>query len=202
VPTPAQFDLRVIVHVGTGGTARLLKQVILMRKKAPVGQPASFALITDDTQLPNFTGAVLKDGQPFGYRVSSIGYDFAGNELVLGGSFGESLTGVVTVDRTLPTHPMKHRYHPDHDDLDGQFKPLPNPAPANATPDQDEVWKVTRNLVLTFGASPDSNKPGSAEVRTGTYRETIAGLHKQALVVEGTFTLRRVNQLTELNPAQ
>jgi hypothetical protein len=201
VPTPAEFDLRFIVHVNATGVAKLLKQVVLMKKTVPVGQPAAFVLITDDTRLPDFTGAVLKDGQPFGYRVSSIGFDFAGNELALTGIFGTSLAGSVVVDRTLATHPMKHRYHPDHDDLDAQFKPLPNPVPVNGTPDQDEVWKITRTLALTFAAAPANPKPGDATVRTGTYKETIAGLHRQPLVVEGTFTLRRVNQLTELNPA-
>ena len=201
VPTPAEFDMRFIVHVDASGAARLLKQVILMRRRVPAGQPASFALVTDDNRLPEFTGAELKDGKPFGYRVSSIGYDFAGNELVLNGGFGGALAGTLVIDRNLPTHPMKHRFHPDHDDLDGQFRPLPNPPPPNATPDQDEVWKITRTLELVFDAPGNSNKPADATLRTGTYSETLTGLHKQALVAEGTFTLRRVNQLTELNPA-
>jgi hypothetical protein len=201
VPTPAEFSMRFIVHVDAGGTARLLKQVILMRKRAPVGQPAPLVLITDDNRLPEFTGAELKDGKPFGYRVSSIGYDFAGNELAMDGGFGSALTGTVVVDRNLPTNPMKHRYHPDHDDLDAQYRPLPNPPPANATPDQDEVWQIIRKLELVFDAAGNSDRPSDAALRTGTYRETLTGLHRQGLVTEGTFTLRRINQLTELNPA-
>lgn len=201
VPTPAEFNMRFIVHVDGNGTARLLKQAILMRRRAPLGQPASLVLITEDNRLPDFTGAELKDGKPFGYRVSSIGYDFDKNELPLVGAFGAGLTGMVVVNRTLPTNPMKHRYHPDHDDLDEQFRPLANPPPNNSTPDQDEVWSISRKLELVFDAAANSSKPADAALRTGTYRETITGLHKQELVAEGAFTLRRVNQLTELNPA-
>jgi hypothetical protein len=201
VPTPASLAMRFIVHVDAGGAAKLLKQVTLMRKTVALGQSAEFVLVTDDTRLPDFTGAVLKDGGAFGYRVSSIGYDFAGNERPFSGSFGGTLAGSIVVDRNLSTHPMKHKYHPDHDDLDAQFKPLPNPAPPNGTPDQDEVWKITRALELAFNPPSQNPNPADSAVRTGTYRETITGLHKQALIVEGTFTLRRVNQLSELNPA-
>jgi hypothetical protein len=201
VATPAQFNMRIIVHVDAGGQARLLKQVILMRKQEVAGALAPYALVTNDARLSDFTGATLKEGLPFGYRVSAIGYDFAGNELVLPGTFGSNLTGSVNVERSLTTNPMKHRYHPDHDDLDGQFRPLPDPPPANMTPDQEEVWKITRALQLNFDAAPSSDNPADADVRTGAYRETIAGLHKQALVVEGTFTLRRISPLAELNPA-
>jgi hypothetical protein len=200
VETPAELSMRCIVHVDATGSAKLLKQVILMRKMVPPGQPTSFVLVTDDARISDFTGAVLKDGQSFAYRVSAIGYDFAGGELALNGNFGGTLSGQVPVGRSLPTNPTRHKFHPDHDDLDAQYLPLPNPRPANATPDQDEVWDITRGLQLTFDSPPSGSDPGNATLRTGTYRETIAGLHKQPIVVEGIFTLRRVNQLTELNP--
>jgi hypothetical protein len=201
VATPAEFSMRCVVHVNAAGAAKLLKQVILMRKVVAPGQPPGFVLVTDDARISDFTGAVLKDGQPFGFRVSAVGYDFPGNELALNGNFGTALNGQLVVNRALPTHPMKHRFHPDHDDLNEQYQPLPNPVPANGTPDQDEVWDITRALQLTFDTPSTGDDPVSATLRTGVYRETIGGLHKQPIVVEGTFTLRRVNQLAELNPA-
>jgi hypothetical protein len=35
----------------------------------------------------------------------------------------------------------------------------------------------------------------------GTYRETIIGLHKKDLLVQGTFRLSRASFIAELNPS-
>ncbi len=201
--TPAALDLRLLVHVDAAGQARLLKQVTLLRQNRPTGLTSNFVLVTDDRRITDFKGATLKDGKSFGYRLSSVGYDFAGSELPLLGVFGSALTGQIVVGRALPTNPMKHKYHPDHDDLDARFNPLPDPAPSNSTRDQDEVWNITRDLSLTFDPPPaDDLAPAAGYSRyTGTYRETLGGLHRQPLYLQGTFTLKRVNPIATLNPA-
>lgn len=202
VPSAGTLGMRVLLHVAANGSVKLLKQVTLMKKIEPASTVQHFALITDDTKLASFTGATLKDGKPFGSRLSAIGYDFAGNELALSGAFGGTLSGTITLDRSLPTHPMRHKYHPDHDDRDAQFQPLPVPYPANFTPDKQEVWDITRALQITFDPPSATLTPGQGTTTaSATYRETISGLHKLNIIVSGKLDLQRVNAIGELNPA-
>ncbi|MDB6152670.1 MAG: hypothetical protein JWL90_1123 [Chthoniobacteraceae bacterium] len=203
-PTPAEFSFRLLVHVDTGGTARLLKEVILMKKHvegAPdAANPPPFVLVTDPSKLGDYDAPLKRDGSPYAYRTSSVGIDFAGTEVLLSGSFGSSLAGKIEIGRTLPTNPFKHRYHPDHDDLDAQFLPFPGNIPAEA----QEVWSVTRDLELTFDTPTTSNNTPSSgySERTGSYRETVTGLHKNVIITKGTFRLSRLNTLGEINPTQ
>ena len=200
VPTAtlSEFNLRLILHVNAAGQTRLLKQVLLMQENNPAGQPNNLVLLTDDSKIPLFKGAIVKEGQSFAYRVSAIGYDFAGPDLALGGGFGTALTGTIVVGRDLATNPMKHRYHPDHNDLDEKYKPITAPLP----PDLQEVWEIRRALQITFDPEATGSDPSAGySQRTATYRETLSGLHKQALVIEGPVVLRRVNAIETLNPA-
>jgi hypothetical protein len=200
VPSAGTFSMRVLVHVSASGQVKMLKQVTLMKKIEPPGAAQHFALITDDLLLPSFTGATTKDGKPFGGRISAIGYDFSGNELPLTGAFGGTLSGTIAIGRNLPTHPMKHRYHPDHDDKDAQFLPLPAPYPANYTPDKQEVWDISRAVQITFTAPPAAPDPRAAATATASYSETITGLHRQPVKVTGTVELSRLSAIGELNP--
>jgi len=92
-----------------------------------------------------------------------------------------------------PINPFKHKYHPDHDNLDERFE---EPAA--------ESFAVTRQVALDFAAAPP---PGRTAVdfgyneMGGTYRETITGIHKNPLHLGGTFFLRRLSTIAELNPA-
>jgi hypothetical protein len=121
--------------------------------------------------LPDFDAPQQRDGSPFANRITSVGFDFAGDSVALTGSFGSSLAGQVVIGRDLPTNPFKHRYHPDHDDKGPDFLPLGNDMP----PDRQEVWTVTRDLQLTFAPVATGDlSPGSGYAqRTGTYREAI-----------------------------
>ncbi|MES2568936.1 MAG: hypothetical protein V4710_02645, partial [Verrucomicrobiota bacterium] len=203
-PTPAEFSFRLLVHVDTAGTARLLKEVILMKKHVEgtpnASNPPPFVLVTDPTKIGNYDAPLKRDGSPYAYRTSSAGIDFAGSELALTGSFGGSLAGRIEIGRNLPTNPFKHRYHPDHDDLDARFLEFSG----NLPPDAQEVWTVTRDLELHFNATTtDSNSPlsGYSEC-SGTYSERVTGLHKNVIITTGTFRMSRLNTLGELNPAQ
>ena len=128
--TPAEFRHRLILHVDGTGQTSLLKQVIQVWKdgeRAPdgsVASPGSFVLLTDDSLIPLFKGAELRDGAAFGHRISSPAYDFPEQELPLTGTFGvadQTLTGTIFIDKFSPTHPYRHRYHPDHDGLTPEF---------------------------------------------------------------------------------
>ncbi|HEY4285224.1 MAG TPA: hypothetical protein VGM62_19350 [Chthoniobacterales bacterium] len=200
--TPAEFTMRLLLHVDNGGVTRLLKEAYIMKKPNPPGSnlanPGAFVLLSDPSMLALFQAPANHDGAPFAPRISAIGYDFSEVHVPLNGTFGTSLTGTILMPRGHPDNPFKHRYHPDHDDLTASFQP----PPPNLPIEQQEVWDVTRALVLTFDPLPNDQAPSTGfSQRTGTYKETVTGLHKNNLITTGTFLLRRINTLGEINPA-
>lgn len=205
VPAGSDFPLRMIIHVDAGGNVVLLKEVIQMWKEGSykpdpdnpeynvVDEPGRYVLITDDSLLPQFEGAVLRDGEPVGVRMSTAAYDFESDELELEGVFGPGglLTGSIVLDPEQPTNPFLHRYHPDHDNLDAQFINY-----------QPEAFEVTREMEFVFaGSDPDgaeSPEWGNGEM-AGTFNEAISGLHRSTIFVSGSFRFRRVLNIDQLN---
>lgn len=206
-PTPvgAPFVQRFLIHVDSSGQARLLKDVIQMWEDGTtvpsainpslreVENPGRYVLITDKDLLGNYGGAVVRGGSPVGVRYSTVAYDFAGDMLDLNGLFapGEQLTASLVLGQDLATNPFKHRYHPDHDNLDEQFL---NP--------RAEAYQVVRNLQLVFTEEDPTRAtpPGWGESTVGgVFQESITGLHKNAIFVSGLFRLQRVSAVSVLN---
>jgi len=162
VPKPVYrpFSFRIMIHVDAFGQARLLKEVIQMWEDGTyivvndpdlsptplyqVDEPGHYVLITDDTLIPNFQGASQSDGDPIGYRISTAAYDFEGTELSMGGIFDflRTLTVELVMEPNLSTNPFMHKYHPDHNNLDEQFLPLPEGF--------EEAFRVVRQFQLDF----------------------------------------------------
>jgi hypothetical protein len=208
-PTKSELNLRLMVHVAANGRTRLLKEVIQMWRNGTltndssgnrfVDRPGEYVLLTDDTLIPMFSGATLRDGESVGRRLSTIGYDFpssaTNNFLNLAGTFaiGQILTGTLNLPYDHPTNPFKHKYHPDHDNLDARFD---KPAV--------ESFATTRAIRMEFAAVPPAGPAvpdfGFNEMG-GVYRETVTGIHKNAIHLSGTFRLSRVSQISELNPS-
>jgi hypothetical protein len=208
-PTKSEMNLRLMLHVDSNGRTRLVKEVIQMWRNGTftndssgnrvVDKPGEYVLLTDDTLLPMFSGATLRDGESVGRRLSTIGYDFpssaTNNFLDLSGAFaiGQSLTGTLTLPYDYPTNPFKHKYHPDHDNLNEHFD-----GP------KIESFTTTRAIQMDFAAGPPAGPAvpdfGYNEMG-GVYRESIAGLHKRTIYLRGTFRLSRVSQIAELNPS-
>lgn len=211
----SEFNLRLLVHVDGQGVPRLLKQVIQLWREgayvtnassgvrqADTNHPGGFVLVTDDERIGDFTGATLRDGEPVGRRISCVGLDFPDepgqppNTRRMSGTVAlrGHLTNQFTLPSDFPTHPFKHRQHPDHDNLAADFATARAEAPA-----------ITRTIELHF--SPQA-PPGQSvadygyNVLAGTYREVLRGLHQRELVVTGTFRLSRVSFVGELNPAK
>ncbi len=206
-PTPNEFNLRLILHVDRQGIARLLRHVVQLwqdgtfrtddQGRQSAVTPGRFVLVTDDRLIPSLRGAALRDGQPVGRRLSSSHFDFAAtsaeNFLTLAGSFGNSntLTGAITLPPNFPTNPFRHKYHPDHDNLDATF-----------TSFRAEAYTVSRAFAFEF--SP-TNTLGATTADygyrqvTGTYRETLTGLHRAPLQTRGRFRLTRISDLGALN---
>jgi len=207
--TKSQLSLRLLIHVDANGQARLLKEVLQMWRDGTytndadgslvVDKPGQYVLLTDDSLLPLFNGSAVRDGESVGRRLSTIGYDFpsstTNNYLNLSGAFaiGQSLTGTLTLPHDHPTNPFKHRFHPDHDNRNARFD-----GPAV------EAYTTTRQIRLDFAAAPPEGPAvpdfGYNEMG-GNYRETITGIHKNAIQVTGTFRLTRASLIAELNPS-
>ncbi|MBN2507353.1 MAG: hypothetical protein JXQ71_11720 [Verrucomicrobia bacterium] len=211
----SEFKLRLVLHVETNGVTRLLKQVIQLwqdgayainptngLRQVDTNHPGRFVLVTDDARIADFTGGVLRDGEPVGRRISCAGLDFPdepgqpANTRRMSGAFGLGgrLTTQFILPYDFPTHPFTHRRHPDHDNLGADLATVVAEAP-----------DITRTMELEFLSQAP---PGQSvadygyDVIAGTYREVLRGLHQRDLVVTGTFRLNRISGAGELNPAK
>lgn len=204
--TPASLDQKLIIHVDAGGMARLLKSVIALwqdgelASDGSVASPGRYVLVTDDARIPDFKGATLRDGRPFGLRISSAAYDFDGNELAMTGGFGAGgpLDTTILVSKESPTHPYRHKFHPDHNGLTPEFDAhLADDLP----PNEQELWDINRSISLAFNPASTELRPGGTDTVSGLYTETVTGMHKHPLTATGTFTLQRVSDINSLNPS-
>lgn len=184
-PAGGQFDFNVLLHVNAAGEVRLLKDVTIMQKRNSASNLTEIVLVTDDAQLSNFEGVVKRAGRLVGVRHSSAFYQFEGTSLALDGGIGSALLlqGTNSVPATLPASPFKHRFHPVHKDPK-DLKGLP--------------YDILRRIEFRFRES--KVLPGEGRERlSGKYRETITGLHKAPVVVEGDLRLERISMVSKLN---
>jgi hypothetical protein len=184
-PTGREATLRILLHVDASGQVRLLKDVIVMQTQAqgvPL-PPAKPVLVTDPSQIYNYEGVVKRGGKLVGLRYSAVAYDFPGFEMTMIGGIGPGLGcgGRIDIDKSAPTNPFRHKFHPDH----------------------GQGFDIIRVFSLAFDGAPNDPlkaAPGYGVDRiTGTYRESVAGLHKITLKTEGTVTLNRISTVPTLN---
>ncbi len=99
-----------------------------------------------------------------------------------------------TLDFDHPLNPFKHLYHPQHDNLDTRFE--------QKLDERKESFSVGRQIQLQFTATDPANLAlagwGDTQVG-GNYNESITGLHKDTLFIQGTFRLQRVSRVGTLN---
>lgn len=208
LPVGTPFQFRLLVHVDNSGNARLLQKVLEMFKNGTlkpdpnnptnniVDQPGHYVLVTDDSLIPQFTGATLSDGTPVARRLSSAAFGFPQPILMSGsGSFGSgSFTCQVNLDYDDRLNPFKHLYHPQHDNLDDRFE--------NKLPEGVESFTVLRQIELDFTAEDPDNSTLAGwgdDQLGGNYKETISGLHNQPIYISGTFRLNRASTIGLLN---
>ena len=94
-----------------------------------------------------------------------------------------------------PLNPFKHKYNPDHDNLDRKFYEIPDPT-------LYESFDVDRTVtfLLSEDMPGDDSEDDTAEaaldwggaVWGGKYREVVANLHKNAITAQGYFVIRHV----------
>jgi hypothetical protein len=194
-PTGREFFFRLILHVDGSCQTRLLKEVIQMEDNS--GLPV---LITDDSLVPDFNPGSTVGGEPFSHRISSIAYDFDGTQVDMSGDFSMygSLSCTLNLGPKKPTNPFQHRYHPDHNNLDELGFDIINE-------DIMESYRVIRQMSLVFsdtdpGCAGCPAPPGwGATLMGGTYGERVDGVHRNPIYSAGTFEIRKVIDVTELN---
>jgi hypothetical protein len=183
--TAQQFRLRLIVHVDAAGAARLLSNVYYGALDAA---PTTKGFTT-------IQSALYTPGLPKAVRITATHLPLDLRQ-ALTGSFGAggSLTTSVVLDYKDPTNPFLHTYHPDHDNLDPRFNATP-------LPEGRESHTVTRAITLALHAAAPAPDPAwGVTLLTGSYTETITGLHKNSIATAGTFQLRRLSPETTLVP--
>ena len=203
VKTGSEFSFRLILHIDESGNVRLLPEVIQMWQegtwkpdpddpgKLVVDEPGHFVLLANDALIPNYSGSAMRDGQLVGRRISApvfprIPYD----QTLMTGNFDPysgTLERTITLDCEDPTNPFRHKFHPDHKTA-------------------EKSYEVTRVITLNFRETDSDGKLitgvptltwGSTEIG-GIYTEDITGLHKNTLHVKGTFYLRKVSRVSQL----
>jgi hypothetical protein len=156
-------------------------------------------LLTDDSLIPQYRGASLRDGVPVGRRISTVDFDFEGgksNLLAMTGTFaiGQTNRCTLVLEPNFPTNPFKHRFHPDHDNLDATY--------ANY---KEEAYAITREIELRYSASNPAGANSASALQYGereiggAYHERISGLHRTNILAQGTFRLTRVANSPVLN---
>ncbi|MBA4373001.1 MAG: hypothetical protein C0402_09060 [Thermodesulfovibrio sp.] len=196
------FTFRLILHVNSAGTTvRLLKDVIQM-EHVSTGAPV---LITNDQRIPDFTCPDI-NGEKFCRRISTTAYDFDGSELAMTGSFSTNTTlnAKVVLTPDNPTNPFRHKFSPDHDNLDELGRPITDTTitETNITGKNImEVYKVIRNMSFVFSPTDPLNSGNPAwgtSLMGGTFTENLKGLHKNTIYVSGVFRLSKVTDIGEL----
>lgn len=204
--TPLPLSLRLLLHEDSNGDVRLLKQVIQMWKDGTlnpdgtVNTQGHYVLLTDDTLISQYKGVGVRGSSLVGRRISAVGFDFDGEQTLLDGDgsgtgtldINQEVSGSFSLPGDHPTHPRRHRYHPEHD----------NSAPAS------EVATIVRTITLEISPDypPDPDEPPSTPPPDwgvdrigGVYSEVITGLHRDPIEVKGIFTLSRVSDRGSLN---
>jgi hypothetical protein len=183
LPTDSVLNMRLIVHVNADGETKLLREVFLAT--VPLDEDRTEArLYSDRNNLPADAVKIS--------RISSVTLPFM-PPIQLSGSFSNSLTGSVTVDCNSPVNPFLHKYNPLHDNRDWDYNQYTNAV---------ETLTVSRLITFDFGQSSSSNTVNNpfwgSNLTGGVYHETIFGLRKRAIMVEGEFLLKRISLLDEL----
>jgi hypothetical protein len=144
-------------------------------------------------------------------RISSANFSLTA-PITASGRFTDTFSFSIVVKPDDPRNPFKHKYHPDHDNLDRQFKSIDFDT---VDPNLWEAYEIRREVRLEpvrdlrdIPAFADLD-PGAAQELAvevdwggatwgGRYQEVISGVHKNPITVQGHFVIRHV--LAEVQP--
>lgn len=184
--TSRPFPLVFLMHMDGSGTARLLSQVYL-GKLTLAGNPLGICISED--RVLGYNDSDVKPQRFLAPQMPRVPY-INGT-----GSFAAETTSrwTITVPFDDPTNPFVHTYHPDHDNLSARLEPLGNKA---------ESYTITRTCDFKFTSSPPDGSTitgWGSTILGGTYAETLKGLNKSDLSTSGTFVMRRVSEIADID---
>lgn len=119
---------------------------------------------------------------------------------------GGLLNFAIAIGANDPLNPYKHKYHPDHDNLDARFNAIDlNTVP----PHLWESYAVQRRIGLTLTDDPPGFSGAEAAAVAleldwggttwgGLYKEVVQGIHKNAITARGYFVIQHVLMLEDL----
>ena len=204
-PTPVKepFEMRLLVHTGVDGISRILQNVTLLKKADSVTvanqvvtaqQGGDAVLISDPALLGSFEGVTLRGRDKVGGRFSTPFYPMYqtnGIPFDAGLDLGRRVQASWSLPPGAPLNPYRHKYHPDHDNLDRSFQAY-----------KAEAYPVRRTVVLDIPARQGSTRrPGMGQDEIeGIYTEVIEGIHRIPITVQGTVVLKRLIAVGVLNP--
>jgi len=152
--------------------------------------------------LPDY---VLNEKQ----RVSSVNFSMTEPIAANGAKFGDT-TGLldfsILIGPNDPLNPYKHKYHPDHDNLDQKFNAIDFDS---VSPYLWESYEVRRRIQLELTQLPPVNGANATVAANldwgggvwgGRYKETIEGIHINDITVKGYFIIRHALTLSDLTP--
>lgn len=151
--------------------------------------------------LPHYAFSETVDAQDFP-RLSSPALSIG--DAVSGGTFagGNAMRFSIDITGQDPLNPFKHKYHPDHDNLNTKFEPFD---PTQLSPYLWEAFPIKRSIALTLKNEPafEGMTMTTEEVQAlssqldwggqnwgGDYTEVIEGLHQNDITVKGYFIIR------------
>lgn len=197
--TKQAFEFRLLLHAGNDGTVKLMKQAFVGSGES---DDATAAVMTDKA-----TAKAYRKKYPAAKirRVSSANFPFMEPQAFDGAANflqdGGELTVSFTQAYDAKDNPFQHAFHPNHDNLAfNNGVPSKKEDGADGTGDY-ESWNVTRQVKLTFAGEDPTGAASEDWNRTvcgGTYRETITGLNKTPIIVEGAFRLYKSLDTAEL----
>ena len=197
--TKQAFEFRLLLHAGNDGTVKLMKQAFVGSGES---DDATAAVMTDKATAKayrkKYPAATIR-------RVSSANFPFMEPQAFDGAvnflKDGGELTVSFTQAYDAKDNPFQHAFHPNHDNLAfNNGAPSKKEDGATGTGDY-ESWNVTRQVKLTFAGEDPTGAASEDWNRTvcgGTYRETITGLNKTPIIVEGAFRLYKSLDTPEL----
>jgi hypothetical protein len=185
------FPLRLILHnQSINNQVTLLQHVFI----GPGANTTNTVIATHENLLdPNQLGAAR--------RITATHLPFTTNNTTwsTSGAFNSGNVLLFTValsykDQT--SNPFLHTFHPDHDNLDANFKTI--------LPRGVESYDINRTFKLTFNAPGNdfASLTASAQSRAGTYEETMTiggqGGASRDFRLSGSFTLQRISPVSTL----
>jgi hypothetical protein len=183
------FALQYLVHLDADQQARLLRQAFVGQLTS-AGNPMGVAVI--ESRVLGFADATVS---PLRFYAPIMPVD--ATDPVAAGTFasGAAVTFAILHGYTDAANPFVHTYHPDHDNRDAKYSP-------STLPEGEESYSITRTVTFEFSAEPPDGSTvlgWGTTILGGTYTETLTELNARPIQVSGTFSMRRISEIAEID---